>query len=260
VIIATRHDLHAELVIAGLNAGKHIFVEKPLCLTAEQLAEVERCLAELGDRAPILMVGFNRRFSEGLRLLSAEFAAVRPLSIQYRFAVPELPPDTWVHDDEVGGGRIIGEACHAIDACAAIAGSPVVRVSAESAGTADTLARSDDRVFVTMRHMNGSISSVAYQAGGDRAAPAERIEVIGGGKTAVLDNWSELTVWSGGRRKHTRLNADKGHATALDAFITACRKGGAPPISFQDLYSSSLASILAERSTREGMPFELELP
>ncbi len=258
VVIATRHDLHAALVLAALKAGMHVFVEKPLCLTTEQLAEIDACLAGAPSGSPLLMVGFNRRFAAGLTQLSREFTGIRPLSVQYRFAVPELPADIWVHDDQLGGGRIIGEACHAIDACAAIVGEVPVRVFAESAGTGGTVARADDRAFITMRHANGSVSNISYQAGGDRSMPAERIEVIGGGKSAVLENWSELTVWHNGSRKRTRVVQDKGHAAGLEAFVHACLEGTASPIPWAHLRASSLAAILAERSAREGVAFEVD--
>ncbi len=258
VIIATRHDLHAGFVLAAIQAGKHVFVEKPLCLTIDQLVQIDALVSESAT-GRLLMVGFNRRFSTGLKALATEFAGIRPLSVHYRFAVPELPADTWVHDDEVGGGRIIGEACHAIDACAAIIGSEPVRVFAESAGTGGTVGRADDRVFITMRHADGSISNVSYQAGGDRAMPAERIEVMGGGKSAVLENWSELTVWSGGAKVRTRIPADKGHGNALQAFVNACLSGGDWPTPWSHLRASSLTAILAERSAREGVPFSVDL-
>jgi predicted dehydrogenase len=260
VIIATRHDRHADLAVAALRAGKHVFVEKPLCLTTEQLDAIDACVAGSPPGAPILMVGFNRRFSPGLIQLSREFAGIRPLAVHYRFAVPELPSDIWVHDDQLGGGRIIGEACHAIDACAAIIGEVPVRVYCESAANGGTLARADDRAFITARHAGGGISNVWYQAGGDRSMPAERIEVIGGGKSAVLDNWSELTVWQNGSGKRTKIGHDKGHAAGLQAFVQAAIDGKPSPIPWEQLRATSLAAILAERSAREGIPFELGLP
>lgn len=258
VVIMTRHDLHAELLLAAHQAGKHVFVEKPLCLSVEELETIDAAVVST-EAPPILMVGFNRRFAPGLLRLTSGFTGVRPLSVHFRFAVPELPPDSWVHDDERGGGRIIGEACHAIDACAAIVGARVVRVFAESAGTGGVLERPDDRVFVTMRHADGSVSNVSYQAGGDRSMPAERIEVIGGGRSAVLEGWSELTTWSGGARTRMRLSGDKGHAAALEAFVRACRTGELP-VPWEDLRASTLATLLAERSTREGVAFDLEQP
>jgi predicted dehydrogenase/threonine dehydrogenase-like Zn-dependent dehydrogenase len=259
VIIATRHDLHADFVVRSLRAGKHVFVEKPLCLTVNELQQIERQLDDPTLPGSVLMTGFNRRFAEGLVALRQRFAGIRPLAVHYRFAVPELPADIWVHDDATGGGRIIGEACHAIDACAAIITAPPVRVYAESAAPGGTVARADDRAFITMRHADGSVSSVSYLAGGDRSMPPERIEVIGGGISAVLDNWSEMTVWSGGTRSRHRFSHDKGHRAALHAFVEACRGSEAAPIAWAELRATSLAAILAERSTREGMPFEVIL-
>jgi len=255
VIIATRHNLHAEQVIAVLRSGKHVFVEKPLCLTVEELLGIEDAVAASSS---LLMVGFNRRYSTASALLEKEFAGIRPLSVSYRFAVPELPMDSWVQDSEIGGGRVIGEACHAIDLCSMLAGSPPVRVFSESAGTGGTLASGDDRAFITMRHRNGSISNVSYQSGGDRTMPSERIEVIGGGKSAVLDNWKTLSVWANGRQKITKIDGGKGHDATLEAFVAAALSGGQWPIPWDSLRESSLAAILAERSAREGLPFDME--
>lgn len=252
VFIATRHDLHAGLVIAGLRAGKHIFVEKPLCISEDELERIAACVEELGDGCPILTVGFNRRFSPGTVRLKSFFADIAPLSLSYRFAPPFLPPDHWTQDIEMGGGRIVGEACHAIDTCVAIAGSPPVRVYAESAN-------SDDRVFITIRHQNGSASLISYQAGGDPAFPAERIEVIGPGRSAVLDAWQDGQLWSAGRCEKFNPQRDRGHAQEFVAFIDACRAGGPWPISWQDLYGVTSASLLAVRSLREGLPHPVRI-
>ena len=117
-----------------------------------------------------------------------------------------------------------------------------------------------DRVFITIRHADGTLSSVAYLAGGDRAMPAERIEVSGGGKSAVLDHWRELTVWSGGSRKRLRFKAGKGHEELLSAFVVSCVSGGEWPVPWEDLRATSLAAVLAAQSAREGIAFELESP
>lgn len=252
VFIATRHDLHADLVIAGLRAGKHVFVEKPLCISAEDLARIADCIEELGDSCPILTVGFNRRFARGTAKLKSFFAGVSPLSITYRFAPPAIPKDHWTQDIEVGGGRIIGEACHAIDTCVAIADSPAVRVYAESAGA-------DDRVLITLRHRNGSISGVSYQAGGDPAFPAERIEIIGSGRSAVLDAWQDGRLWSKGACEKFSAQKDRGHQTEFAAFISACRRGGPWPIPWADIYSVTAASLGAVQSLRDGVPIIIDI-
>lgn len=258
VFIATRHDLHAELVKAALRAGKHVFVEKPLCIRPEELNEIAAVVEELGDQCPILTVGFNRRFAPATRELRLFFDGVVPLSVSHRFSPGTIPPDHWTQDLEVGGGRIVGEACHAIDTCTAIAGSPPIRVSAESVAQVGGLQTTDDRVFITLRHANGSISSVSYQAGGDRAAPAERIEVFGGGRTATVENWDRIELWQGGRRRKASGGKDKGHRAGFAAFLGACRSGGEWPIPWPELYAVTWASLMAVRSLREGRPFDID--
>ena len=256
VFIATRHDLHAELVIAALGAGKHVFVEKPLCIHPEELDDIAQCVEELGAHCPVLMVGFNRRFAPATAKLSAHFAAARPLSISYRFAPGALPASAWPQDEDVGGGRIIGEACHAIDTCIALTGSVPIKVYAESVGHSGGIETTDDRVFITMRHEDGSISNVSYQAGGDRAAPTERIEVYGGGRTGVVDSWNDIELWSNNKLVRERAGNDKGHKAELQAFIKACRTGGDWPIDWQQIYGTAWASLAAVASLREGLPIE----
>jgi predicted dehydrogenase/threonine dehydrogenase-like Zn-dependent dehydrogenase len=260
VVIATRHNLHADLVISALRAGKRVFVEKPLCITPIELERIADCLTGLGAAAPLLMVGFNRRFSPALRELTVHFAGVRPLSISYRFAPGTLPAESWPQDAEVGGGRIIGEACHAIDTCAALAGSPPVRVFAESVAKVGSLETTDDRVFITLRHANGSISSVSYQAGGDRSGPIERIEVFGGGRTGTVEGWDVIDLWSGNRHTRARGHREKGHADEFRAFVDACRSGGAWPISWEHIYATTWASHAAMQSLRTGSPIDLDGP
>ena len=255
VFIATRHDLHAELVIAALQAGKHVFVEKPLCIRPEELQAIEQCLQSLGDRCPILTVGFNRRFAPATAQLQRFLAGASPLSISYRFAPGTIPTAHWTQDEEVGGGRIVGEACHAIDTCTALAGSEPVRVFAESAGKVGGVETTDDRVFITLRHRNGCVSSISYQAGGDRAFPSERLEVFGGGRVATLENWDELELWSGGKVTRAKGHKDKGHRSELETFLAACKTGGPWPIPWEQLRGVSAASLLAVRSLREGLPF-----
>lgn len=258
VFLVTRHDLHAEQIVACLRAGKHVFVEKPLCLTDEELTRIRATVDALGDRCPLLMVGFNRRFTKGTALLREHFEGVAPLSASFRFTAGELPAGTWPQDEEVGGGRIIGEACHAIDTVTALVGSPPVRVYAESTGTTGGVETTDDRVFITLRHANGAVSHVSYQAGGDKGGPRERIELFGGGRTALLDDWGDAQLWKAGRQQKSSGGHDKGHAAELRAFFEALRTGGAWPIPWSDLEGVAWASIAAVRSLREGAPQQRE--
>lgn len=254
VFLVTRHDLHAEQIVRCLRAGKHVFVEKPLCITEEELATIRATVEELGERCPMLMVGFNRRFAKGTTLLRSHFAGVAPLTTSFRFTAGELPAGTWPHDEEVGGGRIIGEACHAIDTVTALVGSPPVRVYAESTGAVGGVETTDDRIFITLRHANGAVSNVSYQAGGDKGGPRERIELFGGGRTATMDDWGDAELWRSGRREKASGGHDKGHAAELRAFLDAMRAGGAWPISWEELDAVAWASMAAVRSLREGAP------
>lgn len=259
VFIATRHNLHAELLMGALRAGKHVFVEKPLCIREEELSEIARCLEELGDACPLLMVGFNRRFAPATERLRSHFRESSPLSVSYRFAPGAIPPEAWPQDEEIGGGRIIGEACHAIDTCMAIAGSPPIKVYAESVAKSNGLETTDDRVFITMRHSDGSVSNISYQAGGDRAAPVERIEVYGGGRTGIVDSWDSVELWGGNKLTRASGGKNKGHEAELRAFVQACRTGGEWPISWEHLYGTAWASLAAVRSLREGLPVRLDI-
>ena len=253
ILVLTRHDTHADLVVAALRAGKHVLVEKPLCVSLDELARIAACVEALGERCPVLMVGHNRRFSLGAEAVRGFFAGAAPLCIAYRFAAPPLLPEHWARDEEASGGRIVGEASHAIDTCVALAGSAPGRVHAESAIAGGGAGAADARVFLTMRHRDGSASCVSYQTGGDPSFPAERIEVFGGGRTAVVEGWDDIALWSGGRATRVRGKHDLGHQAALEAFVAACRTGRWP-VPWAELHAVAEASLLAVRSLREGVP------
>lgn len=258
VFCITQHDQHARQVLKAIRAGKHVFVEKPLCLTLDQLKEIEEELYRNDTNAPMVMVGFNRRFSPAAIQAKQVFEKVTsPLTISIRFNAGEIPADHWTQDLLKGGGRIIGEACHGIDLATFLAGSPPVRVFAESIGGPNAPEITDDQCFITLRHANGSISNIAYLAGGDKAFPKERIEVMGGGRIAVIDDFRSITTCVGGKTStHRFRQQDKGHQAEIKAFATALTKNVEAPISWSDLRSVTMASILAQQSLREGQPFD----
>jgi len=258
VLVATRHDLHAEIVMKVLRAGKNVFVEKPLCIRADELFEIEALLRELGEKAPLLMVGFNRRFAPAAAELKRHFEGVAPLSISYRFAPGPIPSEHWTQDEEVGGGRIVGEACHPLHLCIALAGSRPVKVHAESVANVGGVQTTDDRVFITMRHENGSISSVSYQAGGDKAFPAERIEMFGGGRVGTVEQWGDIELWQGGRRKTRNGARDRGHRAEFKELVRAVREGGAWPIPWEEIRGATWASLAAVQSLRTGEPVDAD--
>lgn len=257
VFVLTRPKQHAEQAIAALKAGKHVIAEKPLGITIEEVLAVENTLVELGDQAPILMVGFNRRFSQACEKVRGFFAKTeQPLTVSFRFNAGHIPADSWIQHPQESGGRIISEACHAIDTAVYLTGSLPVRIYAESIGGPTAPSITEDQAFLTIRHANGSISSVGYLAGGDKAMPKERIEVLGGGRMAVIDDFREVQLSAGGKLETHKL-AGKGHAEEVRAFVNAVRQGGEPPISWPELRAVSLASILAVRSMREGVAFDV---
>jgi predicted dehydrogenase len=259
VFIATRHDQHARQVVKALKARKHVFVEKPLALTAEEISAIEAALAACSDPKPLLMVGFNRRFSPAAKSVLDFFREVsEPLTVSIRFNAGAIPANHWTQADEVGGGRIVGEACHALDLATYLTGSVPVRVFAESIGGTTAPKITDDQCFITVRHGNGSISSVGYLSGGDKAFPKERVEVFGGGRVAVIDDFRDLTMCVRGKiKKRKGLYQDKGHAAEIREFAGALLHGQPSPIPWEDLRAVSLASLLAVRSIRESMPFDV---
>lgn len=255
VVIATQHNQHARQVLSALSSGKHVFVEKPLCLQVHQLLEIEAALAD-AEQSATLMVGFNRRFSEPARAVKKFFASVAdPKTVSIRFNAGSIPADHWTQDSEIGGGRIIGEACHAIDLATYLVGAPPVRVFAESVGGEEI---TDDQCFITLRHADGSISNVAYLAGGDRAFPKERVELIGGGQVAVIDDFRSAVGYSGGKQKRLyRGKQDKGHEQEVRAFVDSLVHGKPAPIEWSEIFATTLASLLAVQSLREGVPLQL---
>jgi predicted dehydrogenase len=252
VFSITRHDQHARHVVKAIEAGKHIFVEKPLCITLDEFNEIESAREDAGESCPQIMVGFNRRFSPAAKLIREFFTDVRtPLTISFRFNAGPIPEDHWTQDAIEGGGRIIGEACHAIDLCTYFAGRPT-RVFAESvAGDGIT----DDQVHITLRHESGGISHVAYISSGDKSFPKERMEIFGGGRVAVLDDFRKVSLCKNGKTTDTKLaKQDKGHSSEIAAFAKSLTNG-TTTIPWDELSSVTIASILAVRSLREGCPF-----
>jgi predicted dehydrogenase len=260
VAVATRHHLHTSMGLAAMRAGKHVFLEKPLAINEEQLEEWIDGVDVLGDDCPIWTVGFNRRFSPGARLIRGAFAdAVGPKQCLIRFNAGKIPADHWVHDPEVGGGRIVGEACHAIDLAVFLIGSPPVRVHAVGAAARGRPVATEDDATLVFRHADGSVSTIVYTAVGDRAAGKERIELHGDGRSAVLDDFRRVEIHADGRRvvRKSWWSQAKGYAEEAAAFRDAIRTG-APPIPYADLLAVTMASLRAVQSLRLETPLDVQ--
>lgn len=256
VLIATRHNQHAPLAMEALRAGKAVFVEKPLAITPESLAvlrEVARAAA-----APRLMAGFNRRFSPLVARLKDFFAASRePKFISCRVNAGAVTPESWVLDPVEGGGRIIGEVCHFVDLICYLTGAAPRRVFAESLAGPGHPALERDSVAITLRMSDNSVGVIHYLANGDASLPKEYIEMFGGQRTAVLDNFRSLALHHGNRRRRHRLvNQAKGHAEEVAAFMQSLENGGPMPIDFETLMAVTQTTFLIHRSLDLGCPVD----
>ncbi len=245
IAVLTRHHLHADQVVHALQAGKHVFCEKPQATTPVQLAQIKDQLLS-SQNSPLLMVGFNRRFAP-LACKLYEFISPRqePMVVTYRVNAGSIPLTHWTQDPAQGGGRIIGEACHFIDFLVFLAGAPPIMVNAQS--LPDDSHYREDNVIISFTFADGSLGSVIYLANGDKAFPKERVEVFTGGKVAVLDDFRTLELVSQGKRRvtHTRLRQDKGHQAEWEAFARAAIAGGPPPIPYEHLFSVTEATFAA---------------
>ncbi|HBR49157.1 MAG TPA: dehydrogenase [Nitrospira sp.] len=232
VIIATRHDSHAALAAEALKAGKHVFLEKPLAITREELTTLcqiyEACIRQQAS-PPLMMVGFNRRFAPQIQRIKQLLAGIsEPKTFIMTINAGHIPRDHWTQDRLIGGGRIIGEGCHFVDLLRFLAASPIVGVQAISV--------SEDNVTATLRFENGSIGTVHYFSNGHKSFPKEQLEVFCGGKILQLDNFRRLRGygWSG-FQKMDLWSQDKGQTACVAAFVDAIRQGNCSPIPWNDL-------------------------
>lgn len=266
VMIATRHHLHARQALAALEAGQHVFVEKPLCLNEdelEMLVAAHRASQESPPRShpPRLMVGFNRRFAPLAVELRQHFAQVdEPLALHYRINAGQIPLDHWTQDPDQGGGRIVGEVCHFVDFAVFLTGARPVAVNARALPNGGTYR--DDNLVATLTLADGSLATITYLANGSNALAKERIEVSGGGASAVLDNFRRLELMRGSRRRVIKggLRQDKGHAAQLAAFVRSLRQGDPTPIPFEEIVAVTRATFDIRRRLRQGVDAERSSP
>jgi len=237
-VVSTRHDSHATLVLAARAAGKHVWVEKPLCTKLEDLTRIERAYGS-GDGS-LLMVGFNRRFSPHVRRMRSLLAATPgPKCMIMTVNAGAIAASHWTQDRIAGGGRVIGEACHFIDLLRHIAGCRITSADARAMKD-DTL----DSVSLSLSFADGSIGTVHYIANGNRGFPKERLEVFAGGRILQLDNFRRLTGYGWSNFSSQRLwRQDKGQRAAVAAFVAAVRGSATSPIPLDELIEVTRVSI-----------------
>ncbi len=252
VVIATRHDSHADLTARALKAGKSVFVEKPLALDLDQLNAV---IDAHNQGTGILHVGFNRRFAPQIVAMRAHFKDCHgPRVITIRVNGGAIDGTHWTQSTDEGGGRVLGEMCHFVDLARHLAGSAIVSVRADAA---TETGGSGDNVVAEMRFADGSIASVVYTALGDTAISKEYIEMFAGGRAATLDDFRTLTLAADGRARTSSATQDKGRDGQLAAFAASIRSGGDAPIDPAELIETSAAIIAVMDSLRTGNRIDL---
>jgi predicted dehydrogenase/threonine dehydrogenase-like Zn-dependent dehydrogenase len=245
VIIATRHDTHAKLTAQALRAGKSVFVEKPLAIDQAGLDEAEAAVAEGTGQ---LMVGFNRRFSPLSAKAKSLFTGCSPLSMTYRINAGAIEKSSWIHGAE-GGGRIVGEVCHFVDYLQFLTDALPVEVHAwaSSAGA--------DSLSILIKLGDGSVGSINYFSSGDRGLAKERVEIFGGGRVAIIDDFRVLETWHDGKRRVIRSSGQqKGFDEELQAFLSAVKTGAPMPIPWSSIRATTKATLKIIDSLSSGRP------
>ena len=254
VLITTRHDLHADLTARALGAGKDVFVEKPLALSETDLQTV---IAAVNVSGRTVAVGFNRRFSPfAVKMKSLLGADPLPLTAVATVNAGAIQPDSWVHDPDIGGGRIVGEACHFVDLISYLAGSRVDRVCMEALGRNPD--GRTDVAAILLKYANGALGVINYFANGHKAYPKERIEVHAQGRTLILDNFRTLKGYGFNGFKSMKSRQDKGHKEQFRLLVNRTLNGGPPLIPFADLVNTTRATFCALTSLKEGRWVEVE--
>jgi predicted dehydrogenase/threonine dehydrogenase-like Zn-dependent dehydrogenase len=254
VAIVTRHDTHARFVAQALAAGKNVFVEKPLAIHYDELADVQMAYAaaHLAGQGPQLMVGFNRRFSPQVQKMKDLLQAVKePKSFIMTMNAGAIPANHWTQDNAVGGGRIIGEACHFIDLMRFLAGAPIVSIQARCMGAAPGVAISEDKASITLGFEDGSFGTILYLANGAASFPKERVEVFAAGRVLQLDNFRKLKGYGWpGFSKLNLWKQDKGQNACAAAFLQAVETG-TPAIPLEEIFEVARVTIEVAEQLRK---------
>ncbi|MCS7215520.1 MAG: bi-domain-containing oxidoreductase [Thermodesulfovibrio sp.] len=253
VVILTPHSLHAKMVIESIKAGKHVFVEKPLCINEEELKEITEVYQSVMHEAqsiPFLMVGYNRRFSPHAENLK-NFLTNRkdPLMIHYRVNAGFVPPEHWVHSEEEGGSRIIGEICHFVDFMIYLTESIPVQVYAERVSGNNRTIVNDDNISIVIKFKDGSLGNIFYSASGDKAFSRERVEVYSEGRTFLIEDFKNSCYWlSGKTKKFKTMNQEIGYKEELRHFVDVIKGKDKLKLKFEEIYYSTLTTFKINES------------
>ncbi len=263
VVILTPHSLHAKMVIEAIEADKHVFVEKPLCTNVEQLGSIIKKFKPISEAAiemPHLMVGYNRRFSPHSQRMK-EFFSQRsdPMVISYRVNSGFVPINHWVHAEEEGGGRIIGEMCHFVDMMQYLSGSDPDRVFVERTSGNDRTCVNNDNLVTNIKFQDGSVGSIIYSASGDRLFSRERIEIFCEGKSVVCTDFKETVFYSNGKKKRFKgWNQELGFKEELESFIKSIRGEIRPLLTPEEIFMSTATVLAISQSLTNAIPVEVK--
>jgi len=239
IFIATRHNSHFELVMEGLKVNKNIFVEKPLCISQKELNDLKEAYIKTNNKI-YLMVGYNRRFSPHIQKIKSKFNDNSPVSINYRINAGYIPPEHWIQDKDLGGGRIIGEVCHFIDLAMYIASSKPQTLFATTIPDPFNLM---DTLNVSIQFQNGSIANIAYYSNGASKLSKEYLEVFCNGVTFIVDDYKSSYIYSKSLKKKSYSGKDKGHKKQIELLLRSIKNGLSTPISFTELYYTSQMTL-----------------
>jgi predicted dehydrogenase len=257
VFIATRHNSHADLTVETLKAGKNVFVEKPLAIMEKDLDRIAKICQK--QDACRLMVGFNRRFAPLSQEAKKLFQPLsEPLFINYRINAGYIPKDHWIQTDE-GGGRILGEACHFIDLLQFFTGEDPKKVFTENISSSNSKTSNQDNVAITILFNNGSVGTIQYIACGDKVLGKERIEIFGGGKSFIIDDFKTGEFYSGGKCKKIK-KAGKGFKEEVELFIKSIQEGLAAPIPLESILFTTATTFCIIDSIQTGLPQKITIP
>jgi len=263
VLILTPHRMHATMVAEALQAKKHVFVEKPLCVSEQELRDIMEVYQDLASSKtlPVLTVGYNRRFSPHASKIKAFLKDRRdPLVTHYRANVGYVPPEHWVHSEQEGGSRIIGEACHFVDFLQWVTGSNPVRVYAERVSGNNKTALNSDNVSITIKFEDGSVGNIVYTASGDRAFSREHCEIFSEGNTVSLTDFRKTEFYRNGRRQtFTTFNQELGHKEELTNFVEAVRGTIPPLLTPEEAFFSTLTTFKIVEALDTGKPQTIAL-
>jgi predicted dehydrogenase len=246
IMITTRHNLHAEMVIKALNKGKHVFVEKPLALNNKELKAIEESYKNSNGS---LMIGFNRRFSPHLQKIKS-LVGDAPMNIVATMNAGNIPPDVWVHDMLIGGGRIVGEACHYLDLMIFLSGSKIKCVCMNAMG--ENPSENTDNASILVKMENGSSGVVNYFANGAKSYSKERLEVFSQEKVLIMDNFIKTSGYGVKGFSKLKTKLDKGHKAQFGQIVEKIKQGSVQLIPYDELINVTKASLAAIESLKKG--------